>query len=234
LPAAGCLQTGVVASATYPGHVSAAPSIEDVERPPQTLRERLLAQPDRAPEVIALAAADRFAEPARRWAESMVAHGHPAHEAAAIAVRRHVRLARVEGGIVGLGGAVTAPADLVALAWLQSRMVFFVAAAYGFDPAHPMRPAELLALHDLYETPASARAALDGVGESLAVAVVQRTLDRHREHTLRRKLLRFVGRKVAKRTAGRFIPFVASPLAAVQNGRLTAYLGARTVRYYGG
>jgi hypothetical protein len=216
------------------GCVSATPSVEGVERPPRGLRERLLAEPDRAPEVIALAAAERFAEPARRWAESMAAHGHPPDEAASIAVRRHVRLARVEGGIVGLGGAITAAADLVALVWLQSRMVFFVAAAYGFDPTHPMRPAELLALHDLYDTPASARAALDGVGESLAFAVVSRTLDRNRERTLRRRLLAFVGRKVAKRAAGRFVPIVASPLSAIQNGRLTADLGARTLRYYGG
>ena len=58
--------------------------------------------------------------------------------------------------------------DLVSLAWLQSRMVFFIAAAYGWDPHDPMRPAELLALTGLYSDPAGARAALDGVGTSVA------------------------------------------------------------------
>lgn len=214
--------------------VPTAPELQGVEAPPSTLRRRLLAEPERAPELIALAASERFAEPARRWAADMAAHGHSPEQAARIAVRRHARMARVEGAVVGLGGAITAAADLVALAWLQSRMVFFVAAAYGYDPAHPMRPAELLALHDLYETPAAARAALDGVGESMAMAFASRTLDRGRERTLRRRLLGFVGRRVAKRVAARAIPLISSPLSAVQNGRLTAELGARVLRYYGG
>ena len=205
-----------------------------IEAPPSSLRERLLAQPERAPELVALAASERFAEPARRWAERMAAHGHSSEEMARIAVRRHTQIARAEGAVVGLGGAVTAAADLVALAWVQSRLVFFVAAAYGYDPAHPMRPAELLALHDLYETPAAARAALDGVGRSLAGALADRTLDRGREQTLRRRLLGFVGRKVARRAAARAIPFLSSPISAVQNGRLTAQMGTRALRYYGG
>ena len=211
-----------------------APEDERIEGPPSTLRERLTAEPERAPELIALAASDRFAEPARRWAERMAAHGHSPQDAARVAVRRHTRLAQVEGAVLGVGGMVTSAADLVGLAWVQSRMVFFVAAAYGYDPAHPMRPAELLALHDLYETPAAARAALDGLGESLAFALANRTLTRGREQTLRRKLLSFVGRRVAKRAAVRAIPFLSSPLSAIQNGRVTAELGERTLRYYGG
>ena len=214
--------------------VAVTPEIEGVEAPPATLRERLLAQPERAPEIIALAASDRFAEPARRWAERMAAHGHSPEEMGRMAVRRHARLARAEGAVVGLGGAMTSAADLVALAWLQSRMIFFVAAAYGYDPAHPMRPAELLALHGLYETPAAARAALDGVGQSLAAAMTSRTFESGRDQTLRRRLLGFVGRRVAKRVAARAIPFLASPIAAVQNGNLTSALGTRSVRYYGG
>lgn len=207
---------------------------DTIEAPPASLRERLLGDPERAPDLIALAASERFAEPARRWAERMASRGHPPHEIARIAVRRHTRLARAEGAVLGIGGALTAPADLLALAWVQSRMTFFVAAAYGYDPAHPMRPAELLALHGLYDSPAAARAALDGVGDSLAVAMVGRKLDRGHERTLRRRLLGFVGRRMARRAAGRVIPFVASPLAAIQNGNVTAQMGTRALRYYGG
>ena len=47
------------------------------------------------------------------------------------AKRRHVRFARVEGAATGLSCWTTTAADLVALAWIQSRMIFFVAAAYG-------------------------------------------------------------------------------------------------------
>ena len=69
---------------------------------------------------------------------------------AQIAYRKHVRLARLEGGALGIGGIFTAAPDMVALLWIQSRMTFYVAAAYGYDPAHPMRPAELLALQGVY------------------------------------------------------------------------------------
>ena len=60
-------------------------------------------------------------------------------------MRKHVRLPALEGAVLGIGGLTTAAADFGALLWIQSRMVFYVAAAYGFDPRHPMRPAELLA-----------------------------------------------------------------------------------------
>ena len=64
-----------------------------------------------------------------------------------------MRLARLEGGVLGVGGAFTAAPDVVALIWIQSRMIFYIAAAHGYDPRHPMRPAELLAIQGFYETP---------------------------------------------------------------------------------
>ena len=67
-----------------------------------------------------------------------------------MAKRRHASLARLEGAATGVGGFLTVVPDIVLLAWIQSRLVFFVAAAYGFDPRDPMRPAELLVLRDLY------------------------------------------------------------------------------------
>lgn len=211
-----------------------APSPEGVEEPPASLLARLRAEPDRAPEIVALAAAERFAGPARRFAERLRAQGHPPEEIAGQAVRRHARMARAEGAVVGAGGALTVVPDLAALAWLQSRMVFFVAAAHGFDPAHPMRPAELLALQDLYETPAAARAALDRTGQPIAVAYVSSRLDRAGDRTLQSRLMRFVSRRMALRMGARVVPFLSSGVSAVQNGRLTADLGARALRYYGG
>ena len=211
-----------------------APSPEGVEGPPASLLERLRAEPDRAPEILALAAAERFADPARAFSDRLRGQGHRPEEIAGQAVRRHVRLARAGGAVVGAGGAMTVIPDLVALAWLQSRMVFFVAAAHGFDPAHPMRPAELLALQGLYETPAAARAALDRTGQPIALAYVRSRLGPAGERTLRSRLVGFVGRKMALRVGARLVPFLSSGVSAVQNGRLTADLGARSVRYYGG
>ena len=68
--------------------------------------------------------------------------GHTPERLAKVAYRKHVRLARLEGGALGLGGVFTVAPDVVALLWIQSRMVFYIAAAYGYDPRHPMRPAE--------------------------------------------------------------------------------------------
>ena len=80
-----------------------------------------------------------------------------------MAKRRHATLARFEGAATGVGGIVTLVPDLARLAWIQSRLVFFIAAAYGYDPHDPMRPAELLVLmRPLRRTSQTARAALDG------------------------------------------------------------------------
>ena len=69
-----------------------------------------------------------------------------------MAKRRHATLARFEGAATGVGGIFTRRARTwSALAWIQSRLVFFIAAAYGYDPRDPMRPAELLVLTDLYD-----------------------------------------------------------------------------------
>ena len=89
-----------------------------------------------------------------------------------MAKRRHATMARFEGAATGIGGIFTVIPDLVGLAWIQTQLVFFVAAAYGFDPHDPMRPAELLVLMDLYETPQTARAALDGIGKTMVEAYI--------------------------------------------------------------
>jgi hypothetical protein len=43
-----------------------------------------------------------------------------------------------------------------------------------------------------------------------------------------------VGGHFTKRMVGKVIPFVASPIMAVQNGDAVAELGERTIRFYGG
>src|SRR5918992_2401005 len=149
--------------------------IERLERPPSSLWERIRAEPERAPEYIALAAAERFGPQAERWVQ-VAGPGHTPHELADVAYRKHVRLARLEGAALGIGGAITAGPDLVALLWIQSRMVFYIAAAHGFDPRHPMRPAELLTLQGVYPTAAEARHALDGVGKRLAQALAEKAV----------------------------------------------------------
>jgi hypothetical protein len=205
--------------------------IQQIERPPQRVWQRILAEPDRAPEYIALAAAERFGPQAAEWVR-IAGPGHTPEELARTAFRKHVRLARLEGGALGVGGAITAAPDMVALLWIQSRMVFYIAAAYGYDPRHPMRPAEYLTLQGLYETPAEAREALDGVGKRMAQAMVERALEGRESSALHLKVAKYIAKRLARRYAGRLVPFIGAPLGAIQNGSMTKQLGQRALSYY--
>lgn len=200
---------------------------------PPGLWERLRSDPARAPEHIALAAAERHAPAAAAWAaDKRSRYAHDGGELAQMAKRRHATLARFEGAATGVGGVLTILPDLVALAWIQSRLVFFMAAAYGYDPHDPMRPAELLVLRDLYPDPATARQALDGVGRSVAEAYVGSRMQR--DEALAARVAKMVGKRAARRVAGRLIPGVAIAFNAVANERDTRALADRAIRFYGG
>ena len=207
--------------------------LEGFERPPRSLWNRILAEPDRAPEYIALAAAERFGPQADEWVR-VAGPGRTPKKLARIAYRKHVRLARLEGGLLGLGGAFTVAPDIVALLWIQSRMTFYIAAAYGYDPRHPMRPAELLALQSVYRTPAEARQALDGVGKRLAQAVVERAIVGRTTDKLHRRLVRYLATRMARHYGGKLIPIIGAPLGAMQNAGSTKDLGRLALAYYGG
>lgn len=213
--------------------MSVSGEIERLERPPASLWERIRAEPDRAPEYIALAAAERFGPQAEEWVR-IAGPGHTPEELAKVAYRKHVRLARLEGAALGVGGAITAGPDLVALLWIQSRMVFYMAAAYGYDPRNPMRPGELLFLQGVYPTAAEARQALDGVGKRLAQAVAEKAFSARSHEAIHARLAKYAAKRLARRYAGRLIPLVGAPLGAIQNGGATKELGRRTLDYYGG
>ena len=200
---------------------------------PESLWARLRAEPLRAPEHIALAAADRHAPAAAAWAAEKRSRLSVSHrELGRMAKRRHAALARFEGAATGVGGIFTAGPDLVLLAWIQSRLVFFVAAAYGFDPHDSMRPAELLVLNGIYDTPAEARAALDGMGVSMAEAWIGGQLSR--DEALAFKLAKSVGKTSTKKFAGRLIPGFAILFNSVANRRDTNALAKRAIKFYGG
>jgi hypothetical protein len=202
---------------------------------PDSLWERLRADPVRAPEHIALAAAELHAPAAAAWAaEKRGRLGVEGSELARMAKRRHAAMARVEGAATGIGGFLTLVPDVVLLAWIQSRLVFFVAAAYGFDPHDPMRPAELLVLRDLYPDPQTARRALDGVGKTIAETYVGGKIERGREQAILSRLLRFVGKRTASRAARRLIPGIGMVFNAAANERDTRALADKAIRFYGG
>ena len=206
---------------------------EALRKPPRRLWERLRADPLRAPEHVALAASEYHAPAAAAWADRRRrVYGTEPRRLAQMARRRHVNLASIEGAATGVGGFITLIPDLVGLAWIQSRLVFFIAAAYGFDPHDPMRPAELLVLNGIYDTPAEARAALDGMGVSMAEAWVGGQLSR--DEALAFKLAKSVGKTSTKKFAGRLIPGFAIMFNSVANRRDTNALAKRAIKFYGG
>jgi hypothetical protein len=95
-----------------------------------------------------------------------------------------------------------------------------------------MRPAELLALQGLYDTPAEAREALDGVGKRMAQAMVERALSDRKSDALHLKLAKYIAKRTARRYAGRLVPFIGAPIGAIQNGNAVRDLGRRALDYY--
>ena len=141
-------------------------------------------------------------------------------------------MARLEGAALGIGGVFTAAPDVVALLWIQSRMIFYIAAAYGYDPSHPMRPAELLAIQEVYASPAEARKALDGMGKPMAQAIAEKAFASRQTDHLHRRLLKYLAKRTVRRYAGRYVPLIGAPIGALQNAGATKLVGRRALSYY--
>ncbi|WBC13008.1 hypothetical protein O7600_17755 [Micromonospora sp. WMMA1998] len=128
----------------------------------RTVGPRLRDHPGFAPELLALAAVDALGPRARDWVEQ-VRRAYPQADAdgvARLATRRFVRMAGT-GGALAAGAGLFAPvAELTAVLWTQANLVLHLAAAYGREPAHPDRAAELLVLTSVHPDDGTARAAL--------------------------------------------------------------------------
>jgi hypothetical protein len=186
-----------------------------------------------APEHLASAAADRHGPAAARWIAAE-GGGRDARKLVKRLKRQHARWARFGGAATGFGGFSTVVPDLALLLWIQSHLVFFTAAAYGFDPTDRMRPAELLVLWDLYDDPATARQALDGTGSSVAASYAKRQVGGEKEDSATARLVRAAAHHGGKRLAGKMIPGAAIVFNAVGNERSTRGLADDAIRFYGG
>jgi hypothetical protein len=210
-----------------------AEAIEKGASPPAQLWERIKEDPLHAPEHVALAAAEYHGPAAAEWADRRRrTYGTDPKKLAQMARRRHTTMASVEGAAMGVGGFVTIVPDLVGLAWIQSRLVFFIAAAYGYDPRDPMRPAELLVLNGLYNDPVAARHALDGLGKSVVEEWVGSKLER--DEAIIKRLTKMAGKYTGKKVAGRLVPGFAIAFNSVMNRRDTNALAERAILFYGG
>ncbi|TWG14311.1 EcsC family protein [Actinoplanes teichomyceticus] len=120
------------------------------------------ADPQYAPEHLALEAVRRLGPEAAAWAAQIRAErpGITPDELAALAVKHFTTLARLSGAVSGAAGLPGAILDVGVLAWTQARMVLHIAAAYDADPAAPDRATDLLVLQRVHRLAETARTAL--------------------------------------------------------------------------
>ncbi|MEH3055210.1 MAG: EcsC family protein [Patulibacter minatonensis] len=200
--------------------------------------EDLRRDPSYALETIALRAVEVHGAAARAWLKDGQSLPYSPDELARIAVRRSTNLARLEGGALGIGGFLTVAPDLAALVYILTREVVFVAAAYGLDPTHPDRAAELLVITEVYATVPQAQAALDRRGERIAVALAKQQVKKQlgvkggSSRTLSEKMIRYAGKRAARRYGGRLVPGLGAVLGAIDNGASARETGERAIAFY--
>jgi uncharacterized protein (DUF697 family) len=147
---------------------------------------------------------------------------------------RYVRLSRYSGAVAGATGAVGAVLDVGVLAWNQARMVVHIAAAYGNDPNHPDRAADMLVLRGIKARLDLARTAIDVVRKQEDVSALSKHMPaRGKAYSiLAWELARMAGMAAAKKMAMKFIPFAGVPLGAIANGSATGQLADKATQYY--
>ncbi|MDQ8046954.1 MAG: EcsC family protein [Solirubrobacteraceae bacterium] len=214
------------------------PDFPELPQLPKGLIADLRADPTYALETLAMAAVDVHGPAAAKWKASRGQLRYSKEQFARSAIQRSVNSARVEGAAMGMGGFLTIVPDTAALAWILTREVIFVAAAYGFDPTDPRRAAEVLVVCEIYDSVPKAQDALDHRGERIVTAiaktqVVSALKNRGRkERTLGNKLLRYSGKKLADKYGGRLVPGVGAVLGALDNAAAAKSTGERAIAFY--
>ncbi|WP_372453935.1 EcsC family protein [Actinoplanes hulinensis] len=213
-------------------------SVPETTAPPGTLWTRMKADPQYAPEHLALDAIRRLGPEAADWHARMRADRPELEpeQLAGLAVRHFTNLARVSGAVSGATGLPGAVLDVGVLAWTQARMVLHIAAAYGADPAAPERATDLLVLQRVHRLAETARTAL-GVAAGRERASRIFTGDSGRPLagvlvTLGVKLARMAGLKAAKRLFAKMIPGAGMIFGTWVNSAATKDLARRAGEYY--
>ncbi len=205
---------------------------QNANKPSLDMVRQLLLRPQVLPVRVIAMAVGQLAEGAAERAAEHAGRGAVQEQAAAV-VTAHTRAAAAQGAALGAGltwagatsvigsaGVLTLPvavtglvADLVALAWLQCRMVLELAAVHGADmDDHVALRRDLLTLMD------ADTAAAQGVGRGARQAISI--------------LVRLVGLRPRFRLVGRLIPFVNIALSARANAAVTRAVGQKARAYY--
>jgi hypothetical protein len=217
-------------------------SLQDVatetDEPPSSLWSRMKADPQYAPEHLALEAVRRIGPEAAGWADRARAEqpGLTSQALADAAVRRFTNLARISGAAAGATGLPGAVLDVGVLAWTQARMVLHVAAAYGMEPTAADRATDLLVLQRVHKAAETARVALgvaagrerasrlfaDAAGRPLTGVMIR----------LSAKLAQMAGVHAARRMFAKMVPGAGMVLGTWVNSTATKDLARRTREHY--
>jgi hypothetical protein len=210
----------------------------DQAAPPSTLWARMKADPQYAPEHLALEAVRRLGPEAQRWAER-ARLDQPAATPDALAqqvVRRFTNHARFSGAVSGATGLPGAVVDVGVLAWTQARMVLHVAAAYGADPTAPDRATDLLVLQRVHKAAETARLALGvAAGRERASRLFSTTAGQPLSGVMFKlgvKLAQMAGVRAAQRMVAKMVPGAAVVLGTWANSTATKELARRTTELY--
>lgn len=215
------------------------PLVEDSgAAPPGSLWARMKADPQYAPEHLALEAVRRLGPEAERWAARQRDQqpGISSAALAQLAVKRFTTHARISGAVSGATGLPGAVADVGVLAWTQARMVLHMAAAYGLDPNHADRATDLLVLQKVHKVAETARLALGvAAGRERAAQLFAGSTGRPLSGVMLRlgvKLAQMAGIRAAKRIFAKIVPGAAVILGTWANSAATKDLARRTREYY--
>jgi hypothetical protein len=233
-PAAGEYQAGADDPNNWDGS-----DPDETELPPSSLWAKMKADPEYAPEHLALDAVTRLGPQATRWVERTRARypGIPADTVAQIAARRFTTFARLSGAAAGAAGLPGAVIDIGVLAWTQARMVLHIAAAYNVDPSDPERASDLLVLQGVHKYTQTARTALSVArGNESADALLHRkgqpTQMSQVFMQLGWKLAQMAGVRAAKKMFAKVVPGAAIILGTWANSSATKDLAKKAVTLY--
>ena len=211
---------------------------DDAATPPGSLWARMKADPQYAPEHLALEAVRRLGPQARNWAERARAEnpGIGQEALAQQAIRRFTNHARLSGAVSGATGLPGAVVDVGVLAWTQARMVLHVAAAYGLDPTDPERATDLLVLQRVHKVAETARLALGvAAGRERASRIFEGSRSGPLTGVMVKlgvRLAQMAGVRAVKRTVAKIIPGAAVVFGTWANSAATKELATRTHRRY--
>jgi hypothetical protein len=206
--------------------------------PPPGLWQKMRADPEYAPEHLALEAVTRIGPKMVQELHKLRAQnpGAPPEALASMVAYRYTNHARLSGAVSGAVGLAGAVLDVGVLAWTQAKMVLLIAVVFGHDPTDPERATELLVLQGVHKYTQTARAALQVARGRQGIDSLlpdKRRPINQMLLTLGLKLAQMAGVRAAKRIFAKLVPGAAIILGSFANAGATKSLAKKSIELYG-